>query len=254
MQDGLFSFEAGRKTVSPGVFAFKCRRAEKLFNCLQVRVREQGQDRSASTLALATTTAGNLTPDDEDEQGTEQGAYINYNIATTPSTSTPPYLNITQELPNTSQDGRHEYENIEPGLQSPDYLPARLVLPPKPPHLQPSADNQQDTRTAPGQSVNYIVLDLDTAVTNNTEDNIVTADTTAATTDTTTRGRGYVTIDFDKTDALIKSANQRYVLQGDRKEIIQIFLIRFFDDDDPGTRKTRHNSSLSDLAPVKLVN
>ena len=171
-----------------------------------------------------------------------------------PSTSPPPYLNITQELPNTSQDGRHEYENIEPGLQSPDYLPARLVLPPKPPHLQPSADNQQDTRTAPGQSVNYIVLDLDTAVTNNTEDNIVTADTTAATTDTTTRGRGYVTIDFDKTDALIKSANQRYVLQGDRKEIIQIFLIRFFDDDDPGTRKTRHNSSLSDLAPVKLVN
>jgi len=38
---GLFSFEAGRKTpTGPGVYAFKCRRAEKLFNLLQVRVRE----------------------------------------------------------------------------------------------------------------------------------------------------------------------------------------------------------------------
>ena len=131
------------------MFAFKCRRAEKLFNCLQVRVREQGQDRSASTLALATTTAGNLTPDDEDEQGAEQGAYINYNIATTPSTSTPPYLNITQELPNTSQDGRHEYENIEPGLQSPDYLPAM--------RRRRSADLASDTATNLGNAMDELM-------------------------------------------------------------------------------------------------
>merc|ERR1711988_708403 len=45
-----------------------------------------------------------------------------------------------------------------------------------------------------------------------------------------TKAKGYVTIDFDKTDALIKSANQR-----------------FFEEDEPGVRKTRHNSSLSDL-------
>ena len=33
----MFSFEAGRKTpTGPGVYAFKCRRAEKLFNLLQV--------------------------------------------------------------------------------------------------------------------------------------------------------------------------------------------------------------------------
>ena len=33
---GLFSFEAGRKTpTGPGVYAFKCRRAENLFNLLQ---------------------------------------------------------------------------------------------------------------------------------------------------------------------------------------------------------------------------
>ena len=65
----MFSFEAGRKTpTGPGVYAFKCRRAEKLFNLLQVmtvvmvmmmmtmmmyqvRVREQGPDRSSLSLA-----------------------------------------------------------------------------------------------------------------------------------------------------------------------------------------------------------
>ena len=192
LQDGLFSFEAGRKTVSPGVFAFKCRRAEKLFNLLQVRVREQGQDRTSSSLALAT-----IITEEEQEKKTEEGAYINYNIATTPSS--PPYLNISQELADSSQEGRHEYENIQPALQCPDYLP------PKPPQESGPPAGQEGT---PVNSINYIVLDLDT---NNTEDSHVTADTNTVTTDTTTRARGYVTIDFDKTDALIKSANQRYV-------------------------------------------
>merc|ERR1719341_1461873 len=39
---GLFSFEAGRKNpTGPGIYAFKCRRAENLFNLLQARVRSQ---------------------------------------------------------------------------------------------------------------------------------------------------------------------------------------------------------------------
>ena len=33
------------------MYAFKCRRAEKLFNLLQVRVREQGPDRSSVSLS-----------------------------------------------------------------------------------------------------------------------------------------------------------------------------------------------------------
>ena len=193
--------------MSPGVYAFKCRRAEKLFNLLQVRVREQGQD-VRSSLALTSSFTGQLSPEEEEEVGADQGAYINYNIATTPSS--PPYLNITQELPNTSQDPRHEYENIDPALQSPDYLPARLVLPPKPPHLQPPQEVSQEASQPETQvnSINYIVLDLDSSNTTTEEPN-QGPDTTA--TDTTTRGRGYVTIDFDKTDALIKSANQRYI-------------------------------------------
>ena len=185
--------------MSPGVYAFKCRRAEKLFNLLQVRVREQGQP-GQQGISLSTTQPL-LSADQEETPGSPQGSvtvsrsvppgfpgsvvntglivqdrgdtgdYINCNITTTPST--PSYLNITQELPNTSQDPRHEYENIGPDLlQSPDYLPVRMV-PPRPVSLQPSVeeDSQSVSQLSPPiNSINYIVLDLETNNTNNTED------------------------------------------------------------------------------------
>ena len=166
LQDGLFSFEAGRKTVSPGVYAFKCRRAEKLFNLLQVRVRELGV-----SLSLSTTQPLLDQPDQEQSPGspggsvTDRGDYINCNITAT--ASTPSYLNITQELPNTSQDPRHEYENIGPDLlQSPDYLPVSL---------QPSAEEDSQSVSQPSppvNSINYIVLDLDTSNTNHTPEDM----------------------------------------------------------------------------------
>ena len=64
-------------------------------------------------------------------------AYINCNITTNPGPSptqpqpsSPGYLNIIQELPNTSNlDLRHEYENIGPdtaNIHSPNYVPPRL--------------------------------------------------------------------------------------------------------------------------------
>ena len=80
-----------------------------------------------------------------------------------------------------------------------------------------------------------------------------------------TKAKGYVTIDFDKTDALIKSANQRFFevrsSSLDLQDLIfkilvfkmLIFKIQLFlqtptcQEDEPGVRKTRHNSSLSDL-------
>lgn len=41
----LFSFESGRRcTTGPGVYAFKCRKAELLFNMLQERILSSGQD------------------------------------------------------------------------------------------------------------------------------------------------------------------------------------------------------------------
>merc|ERR1719342_880467 len=91
-------------------------------------------------------------------------------------------------------------------------------------------------------SINYIVLDLDsTPSTDNSspkvsDTGVVNGISTFKMTDESTGRRGYVTIDFDKTDALIKSANHRC-----------------FDDDHPGIRKTRHNSSLSELGPSKIT-
>lgn len=41
----LFSFESGRRcTTGPGIYAFKCRRAEALFNLLQEHIQNSGQD------------------------------------------------------------------------------------------------------------------------------------------------------------------------------------------------------------------
>ena len=80
-----------------------------------------------------------------------------------------------------------------------------------------------------------------------------------------TKAKGYVTIDFDKTDALIKSANQRFfevrsssldlqdLIFKSRSSSLDLQLFQLFlqtstsQEDEPGVRKTRHNSSLSDL-------
>ena len=51
---GLFSFEAGRKNpTGPGIYAFKCRRAENLFNLLQVRVRNSGPGSNNTSVTLS---------------------------------------------------------------------------------------------------------------------------------------------------------------------------------------------------------
>lgn len=38
--EGLFSFESGRRcSTGPGIYAFKCRRAEELFNLVQTKIQ-----------------------------------------------------------------------------------------------------------------------------------------------------------------------------------------------------------------------
>jgi len=280
---GLFSFEAGRKTpTGPGVYAFKCRRAEKLFNLIQVKVREQ-PERSLDNRSSLVSTPGALTDTPltplsplTSEPGADP-SYINVDLepgtAQGPMTTAPPsspgYLNITQELPNTSQLsselGCHEYENICPDTStpapghltqhSPSYIPPRnmFVLPPKPSHLQSLSQQHShqpnvidhsldacDEATSDENdnhaeklnsnvienSINYIVLDLNQSTSPQSPTTIINTSSSSA------QGpSSYVSIDFDKTDALIKSANQRFF------------------EDEPGIRKTRHNSSLSELAP-----
>jgi len=352
---GLFSFEAGRKNpTGPGIYAFKCRRAENLFNLVQVRVRNQGPNSGSitdGTVSLSSPPGdrervivrGDSSPQDDpstprwsanptpaatpnpnlqygqisvtdnaffsanqpivDPVTAPQSPYINCNLPPqvgVPSSpprvpplhaaepTTPGYMNITQERPNTattlstnltslslstsssfrvpplppnlSADPRHEYENVGPDttvLRSPGYLPPRSIfaLPPKPAFLKqisstPAEISDPDCYLAVNQdqtppvspcitenSINYILLDLDT--TNNGANKQTSPTLKTHHEETVTpgpKGAGYVTIDFDKTDALIKSANQR-----------------FFEDDEPGIRKTRHNSSLSEMGNGRQI-
>lgn len=55
----LFSFESGRKSdTGPGIYAFRCGRAEQLFNLLQANVRSQREpSATAASVAVATTMA-----------------------------------------------------------------------------------------------------------------------------------------------------------------------------------------------------
>jgi len=328
---GLFSFEAGRKNpTGPGIYAFKCRRAENLFNLLQVRVRNQGPGSGSITDGSVTLSSppgdrvilrGDSSPQEEPATprwppGATSPAQLQYGqISVTENTffpanqnnweggannqtsyincvlpppgspprvpplhaaepSTPGYMNITQERPNTANtnsslrlpplttttlpDTRHEYENVGPetaALRSPGYLP----LPPKPAFFkQISTTPTEISDSEPQQqvvleespplspcitenSINYIVLDLDSSApqaAKQTSPTLKKSYEEPSNTGGVTgggKGGGYVTIDFDKTDALIKSANQR-----------------FFEEDAPGIRKTRHNSSLSELGNGKM--
>ncbi|XP_023340657.1 proline-rich extensin-like protein EPR1 [Eurytemora carolleeae] len=170
--------------------------------------------------------------------------------------STLPPLNISRVPPlhpdpDSPDTPSHQYENIAPGdVYSPGYLYSTTLhsfsLPPKPspapgvynpPKSFPATGvyNPPSPLHSPPMSpgpisplldlctpLNYIMLDLDkqdsgaqqTITNNGTKRPVV----------------GYTTIDFNKTSALIKSSNNR------------------FEDDEPGVRKTRHNSSISDIS------
>lgn len=60
----IFSFEAGRRcTTGPGIYAFRCRRAEHLFNMLQsyIQLRNLSDDLAtvANELQIPVATSGN---------------------------------------------------------------------------------------------------------------------------------------------------------------------------------------------------
>jgi len=194
---GLFSFEAGRKTpTGPGVYAFKCRRAENLFNLLQVRVREQpAPPPDPRTLSLPSAAH---TPTEEQAPGRD---------------GSPSYINCSLAGPGpvpASAPASPQYENVGPG-DSPGYVPPGAVFQlPARPDPDPAA---QEDRVSPSEgereeegptTVNYIVLDLEKPVEQAGPGQQEQLEPAAA-----AAGR-YVTIDFDKTDALIKSANQRF--------------------------------------------
>jgi len=310
----MFSFESGRRCpTGPGIYAFKCRRAENLFNLLQSKIR------AGDNLAEPSISGGSPTGDDpttprilatpsfgfpgpstlprpsiSESVATETIAeaapmYVNCDVVETrgsqPPATLPPLTSLPPLLPSSDQYGQgpvmngrsilppmgaprvpplhpdipdpdtptHQYENvIAGGPSSPGYRYPRtsFSLPPKPVGLLDRTSVMLDNKsnlldrspTSPATSppisphstgpmspmfldpdstlpLNYILLDLEAQV-----------DAIQPSNGNNRPGVGYTTIDFNKTAALIKSANQRY------------------EDDEPGVRKTRHNSSISDIS------
>lgn len=301
----IFSFESGRRCpTGAGIYAFRCRKAEQLFNMLQqnIQLRNLNEDNNvglnsniistvgefpvplASTgppvhrrlpsisdgyLNPTSTTAaarphpclsrpGSVTsngpvspvsppPNSENsfEHNNNKGnlildhsytntnpintpTYINLDLAASPTgnenyvnvveNTHPLYMNVvttdnhTKDLPkivnevpneNEQEDLRHCYANVN--VNDLDFLASET----------PSASYVTPTE------VNYVELDLE----NTKSANVSVANPGESPSKVK---KSYATIDFNKTNALSQSVNQRM-------------------ENDQGSRKTRHNSTISDV-------
>lgn len=296
----IFSFESGRRCpTGAGIYAFRCRKAEQLFNTLQqnIQLRNLNDDNNvglnsniissvsefpvplASTgppvhrrlpsisdgylNPTSTTVAarpqpclsrpgsvtsngpvspvspppnsetsfehnnnkGNLILDHTNPAGTP--TYINLDLAASPTgnenyvnvveNTHPLYMNVvtdnhTKDLPkilseipieNEQEDLRHCYANVN--VNDLDFLASET----------PSASYITPTE------VNYVELDLENAK----SENLTAGNPNESPSKVK---KSYATIDFNKTNALSQSVNQRM-------------------ENDQGSRKTRHNSTISDV-------
>ncbi|XP_063990642.1 fibroblast growth factor receptor substrate 2 [Diachasmimorpha longicaudata] len=146
---------------------------------------------------------------------------------TLPALSTPTHLaSQIENYPWDDRDARHCYENLEPGeIES---LRMRISVNSDKFSLPPTTPSGEVTK-----EVNYAVLDLD----KNNVSVTVTGDNASGSValpsppeSPSKMGKGYATIDFNKTAALSHSVNPNGV------------------NDNEGSRKTRHNSTINDLA------
>lgn len=188
------------------------------------------------------------------------------------SLSSPVYMNVLpgQELPLGDppprplskpdwdvEETRHCYANLEPGeiegiTRKNDRGPLSLQLHTVPP-CRPLTPPQNITR-----QVNYIVLDLDQTSSSSSltgqqpASPITLTSTLSLPPDITKPSEGYATIDFNRTVALSNSANPCVSDEGVRKtrhnSTISELTTPIVEE---GTRRTRHNSTISDLvAPL----
>ncbi|KAK3598831.1 hypothetical protein CHS0354_007438 [Potamilus streckersoni] len=114
----LFSFESGRRCpTGPGIFAFKCRQAEELFNLVQdaiMRVGQEGHARTNQTI-IGSTGRQNSRPTSVAEPVHQNGfLHVNGNGHFTRSTNEHPYINdslVTESDPNYINTGANIRDN-----------------------------------------------------------------------------------------------------------------------------------------------
>ncbi|CAH1799457.1 unnamed protein product [Owenia fusiformis] len=141
----LFSFESGRRCpTGPGIYAFKCRRAENLFNVLQEAIQRAGQEENTRPSMLFETASTNSRPGSMIEleqqqhlngafvssespangnvgymqpQNTTQPSsphYVNGHVGTTPATTAINHIQSNHMNPTDLDGPGHEYMNTAP--------------------------------------------------------------------------------------------------------------------------------------------
>ncbi|OQR67490.1 hypothetical protein BIW11_04754, partial [Tropilaelaps mercedesae] len=185
----LFSFESGRRCpTGSGVYAFRCPRAERLFNLLQERIQSQAPARPPSLVDSPPspemrTTADYLEPISIGAQVVSSVHFVSNSAALhPPAAGGPVYQNVPVQQSQNS-----------------DTVALSPVLPGPPPPL-----------STPG--VNYVVLDLD-----HSEPATPTSPTSPLSpppapsppSQHSPSPLGYAQIDFDKTMALQQVANRQ---------------------------------------------
>lgn len=255
----IFTFESGRRgPQGPGVYSFRCSRAKKLFELVQKNVHRNQEEQQGSSrrISLGTIIDQNnesvqhfLRPSISSHQIPHQTASVLDSVPTSPSSVLP----ISSEFTNA------QYMNVvlpvqaSPALASNSY--ERLV---QRPTIQSEAEQYENVSisTVPSKKqdhedpkVSYATLEL-----NSPEQNLTTMTSTTSennnnineqdncqTNETTTAATGpYALINLDMTQALSALNAGQLRHQADL--------------DEPGIRRTRHNSTLEEITSFNLSN
>ncbi|XP_028966417.1 fibroblast growth factor receptor substrate 3-like [Galendromus occidentalis] len=194
----LFSFESGRRCpTGSGVYAFKCPRAERLFNLLQERIQAQAPIRpnslidSPPTPQEMRTTADYLEPISLGAQVVSTVNFVNNVSPAGALASGPLYQNVPQQQPQIQP------ASIANAVTTMSNSTKRIVA-------------SLDSLNAPG--VNYVVLDLDQPSEPPTPTSPTSPTPTAVSVPLQSPSPpaqlGYAQIDFDKTMALQQIASR----------------------------------------------
>uniref|UniRef100_T1IHR3 IRS-type PTB domain-containing protein n=1 Tax=Strigamia maritima TaxID=126957 RepID=T1IHR3_STRMM len=245
----LFSFESGRRCpTGPGVYAFKCRRADELFNKLQEHVQACGQEEQShgSGSMPRSSVSESIRPESENGLTVHRGSIrIPFSLSDnsiTPAIS-PEYGILIPEVPRATTP-RHDYVNstaveaetafvcngTDDNYAKLDNLlkQERLYINVKPEERCMTSYTNLLRMPRP---MNYVVLDLDKNGAVGVDASWTTPTSPVSLTSfpesPEKAAEGYATIDFERTAAL-SCTNGNCVK-------------------DQSIRKTRHNSTISDL-------
>ncbi|CAH0555652.1 unnamed protein product [Brassicogethes aeneus] len=250
----VFSFECGRRCATgEGIYAFKTRKAEQLFNLMQQKINgntsteENGGYNSPETngvpqacpFRIPSQIESIAMPQNVNRHDSRPGSIVGLATPSPPPITDPwernnnqrhqepTYLNV-----NPARAEMRNYQNIEVAATLSEVIdaesdPTRAYMNVEALNHKPNeqardyANINPDDCDLPAPSINYAALDLSSSSRH-------PSNTESAPGSPLKQKKSYATIDFQKTNALSQSINPSI-------------------DTEEGSRKTRHNSTISDI-------